>query len=311
MQKKGLAYLSLFGGIVALSLSPMVIRWSEAPELTTSFYRMAIAALVLTPLGLHSARKAAQSANKAARSGDQTGQGAGTASQKFTWKALLPGLIGGAFTAADHSFWSVSLAVTSVANAMLFNYIAPLWVALFAALVWKEVLRPRFWVGLLAVLAGMGLVVAAGMNGTLRFNPGDLLAVLSSVFYAGYFLVAQQGRKKLPTLVFIWLVAVGGALGLFLSTRIMGVPLSGFPTSTWLIFLFAGLFNQVGGYFMVAYALGQLPAALVAPTMLASPVLSALLAIPFAGESLSWMQIVGGITVLCGITLVNRSRNGS
>jgi drug/metabolite transporter (DMT)-like permease len=193
-----------------------------------------------------------------------------------------------------------------VANATLFNYIAPLWVALFAALVWRERLHARFWLGLALVLAGMAVVIGAGLDQSFRFNPGDIFAVLSSFFYAAYFLVAQRGRKRLPTLVFIWLVALGAALGLLGGCLALGLPLSGYPPTTYLAFLLAGLFSQIGGYFMVAFALGHLSAAVVAPTMIAQPVLSALLAIPIAGELLSSGQVLGGLAVLAGITVVNR-----
>ncbi len=288
-QRKSLAYLSLLGGIVALSLSPLFLRWSEAPGLVTSFYRMTVAALVLTPIGLRACRGQRKVAS-------------------LPWQALIPGLIAGIFTACDHSFWSLSLSYTSVANAMLFNYIAPLWVALFAALIWKEKLRLAFWAGLILVLGGMALVITSGMRGSRQFNPGDLLAIASSIFYAGYFLAAQRGRERLPTLTFIWLVAAAGSLGTFTAARALGFPLRGFPPLTWLIFLITGLVSQIGGYFMVSYALGNLPAAVVAPSMLASPLLSALLAIPFAGEGLSLFQAAGGLIALTGIWLINRPR---
>jgi drug/metabolite transporter (DMT)-like permease len=295
VRAKFLPYLSLAGGILALSFSPVFVRWAEAPGPVTSFFRMTTAALVLAPFALRLIVKELK---------PRTG-GFNSLRNPF-----LLGLLGGLLTAGDHGFWSTALASTSVANATLFNYIAPLWVALFAALVWRERLRARFWLGLALVLAGMAVVLGAGLGAgldkTFHFNPGDVLAVVSSFFYAAYFLVAQRGRKRLPTLVFIWLVALGAALGLLGLCLTLGMPLSGYPPMTYLAFLLAGLFSQIGGYFMVAYALGHLPAAVVAPTMIAQPVLSALLAIPIAGELLSTGQVLGGLAVLAGIGVVNR-----
>ena len=313
MRSRFLPYLALAGGILALSFSPIFVRWAEAPGPVTSFYRMTTAALVLAPFALR----------LLARSGTLTGVNTLTgANVRPGANPLLLGLLGGLLTAGDHGFWSTALGSTSVANATLFNYIAPLWVALFAALVWRERLHPRFWFGLALVLTGMavtlpgaggaslpvagGASLQAGMQGTFRFNPGDVFAVISSFFYAAYFLVAQRGRRQLPTLAFIWLVALGAALGLLAVCLALRLPLTGYPPTTYLAFLTAGLFSQIGGYFMVAYALGHLSAAVVAPTMIAQPVLSALLAIPIAGELLSAGQILGGLSVLAGIAVVNR-----
>jgi drug/metabolite transporter (DMT)-like permease len=63
------------------------------------------------------------------------------------------------------------------------------------------------------------------------------------------------------------------------------------------------------GYLALGYALGHLPASVVSPTMLGQPVLTALLAIPILGESLHPVQWIGGLVVLGGIYLVNRSRD--
>jgi drug/metabolite transporter (DMT)-like permease len=68
------------------------------------------------------------------------------------------------------------------------------------------------------------------------------------------------------------------------------------------------LVSQVLGYLAVAYALGHLPASIVAPTLIGQPVVTALLSIPFLGEVLAPAQWLGGIGVLAGIYLVHHSR---
>jgi drug/metabolite transporter (DMT)-like permease len=88
----------------------------------------------------------------------------------------------------------------------------------------------------------------------------------------------------------------------------MGLPLTGYPAQTYLAFLGAAIVSQTGGYLAVGYALGHLPASLVAPTMIGQPVVTALLAIPLLGESLVASQWLGGLSVLAGIYLVHRSR---
>ncbi len=42
-------YFALGSGILALSLSSLFIRWANAPGTVTSFFRMTLAAIVLTP----------------------------------------------------------------------------------------------------------------------------------------------------------------------------------------------------------------------------------------------------------------------
>jgi drug/metabolite transporter (DMT)-like permease len=94
-------------------------------------------------------------------------------------------------------------------------------------------------------------------------------------------------------------------LGISLS---LGMPITGYPVQSYLAFLGAALVSQTGGYLAVGYALGHLPASLVAPTMIGQPIVTALLAIPLLGESLQAGQIAGGLAVLAGIYIVHTSR---
>jgi drug/metabolite transporter (DMT)-like permease len=112
------------------------------------------------------------------------------------------------------------------------------------------------------------------------------------------------------TLTYVWLVALTSALLLLAANLAFRNPLTGYPPATYAAFAGAALISQVAGYFSVGYALGHLPASTVAPTMIAQPVLTALLAIPLAGEPLQLGQILGGLGVLSGILMVIRSQEG-
>lgn len=285
-RKPILPYLALTYGILSLSMSGLFVRWSQAPGPVTSFYRMAFAALLLAPLIILRFRR----------------RGA----PKLAWLAMP--MLGGLFTGLDHSAWSTAILTTRIANATLLNYIAPVWVALFAALIWREKLRPVFWLGLLVTMAGMVVVVGGDFFLAPSMNGGNLLAILSSIFYGGYFLVTQRGRVRLDPLTYVWVVNVFAMLTLLAVNLTTRAPLAGYDRTTWQVFLIAALVSQIGGYFTIAYALGHLPASVVSPTMVAQPVISALLAIPFTGENLAAVQWLGGLAVIAGISLVNTSR---
>ncbi|HEX9014155.1 MAG TPA: DMT family transporter, partial [Anaerolineaceae bacterium] len=280
-----LPYLALVSGVLALTMSGLFVRWANAPGTVTSFYRMAVAALVLTPVVLRPGAR-----------------------QKLpSGKLLLLPLLAGLFTALDHGAWSTSIGLTRVGTATLLNNVAPLWVALFAALFWRERLSPRFWLGLALTLTGVAIVFGNDLLLQPHFGGGDLLALVSSLFYCAYFLVTQRARQSVATLPYVWLVTVASGIFLLTWNVVTGKPLSGYPPLTYLIFLGAGLFSQIIGYFSVSYALGHLPASTVSPSMLAQPVLTAVLAIPLAGEMLLPGQWLGAAVVLAGIYLVNIS----
>ena len=172
-------------------------------------------------------------------------------------------------------------------------------------------LRGRFWVGVVAVLAGASTVLGSTILIRPVFAQGDYLAIISSLFYTGFFIFTQKGRSVMDTLPYLWLMHMSAMAFLLLYNLVFGFSLLGYSQATYLTFLSAGLVSQLGGYFFVAYALGKLPASIVTPTMVAQPVLTALLAVPLMHEALLLPQVIGGALTLGGIYLVNTSQPNS
>jgi drug/metabolite transporter (DMT)-like permease len=226
----------------------------------------------------------------------------------FDRRWLLVPLAAGFITALDHGAWSTAIAYTSIANANLINFIAPVWVALVSWIFWKERLPGWFWIGLVFVIIGMTFVFGSNLILHPSFSKGDLLALLSSFFFAGYYLITQKARTQVDALTSTGLIAAGSAVTLLIICLIAGAPLSGYDQTTWILFITSGLVSQICGYFCMTYALGHIPASIVSPTMIASPVIASLLAIPIAGEGLNIFQVTGGLLVFAGIFLVNKTQ---
>jgi drug/metabolite transporter (DMT)-like permease len=281
--QKTIDYLALIGGILCLSLSSLFIRWSQAPGVVTSFFRVGIATSVMAPFFLPKIR-----------------------SIKLTKTLLLAPFLGGLFSALDQAVWSTSIGLTRVANATLLNNTAPLWVALVALLVFHEKLNRKFWLGLALTLVGAFIVMGNDIVNQPNLSWGDVLALGSGIIYAGYFLAMQRGRENLSPLVYMGLVNTFSCLTLFGVCLIFRQPLTGFPLSTYLVFLGAALISQITGHLSLSYAMGHLSASVVSPTMIAQPVLTAVMAIPLLGENLHLWQWIGGVVVLVGIAIVNK-----
>jgi len=280
-----LAYLALVGGILALSLSPMFVRWADAPGPVTAFWRLTFASLILLPFFL--ARLPRQREDLRA--------------------ALSYPLLGGLFSAFDLALWASAVNLTSAGNAALLGNTAPLWVALAAWLLFRQRLGAGFWFGLGATLAGAALIMGSDFMQHPSLGLGDLMACGSAIFYAAYFISTERGRRRLDPITYMWLVNISAALGMLIINLALGYDLSGYPLRSWLVFLLTALISQTGGYMVISYALGHLPAAVVAPTMVAAPALTVLLAVPLLGEVPPVTQVIGGLVALAGIYLVNQA----
>jgi drug/metabolite transporter (DMT)-like permease len=204
--------------------------------------------------------------------------------------------------------WSVAVLSTRVANASLLANSGAIFVALFTRFVLGRKLGGQFWTGLLIASLGMAIVISLDFLLHPSLSQGDLLALGSALFYAMYYLLVERARYTLDTSTTLGLVNITSASFLLVYCLVRGLPLSGYPAVTWLIFALNALIPQVIGYSATTFALGRLPASFVSTTMLFQPVITALLAVPLMGEPLTLAQAIGTAAVLGGIFLVNQSR---
>jgi drug/metabolite transporter (DMT)-like permease len=156
-------------------------------------------------------------------------------------------------------------------------------------------------------LFGAALIMGTDFLLHPRFGIGDLMATFTGFFYGGYFLFTEKSRATFDPVSHIWFVGVGASATLLVINLALRNPLSGFEAGTWMIFLATAVVSQLIGYMSLAYALGHLPASVVAPTMILQPVVTTLLAIPLLGEVPGIWQAVGGAIALVGIYMVNQS----
>ncbi len=278
------AYLALLIGVFCISFTAIFTKWAAMPGPLSAAYRMTIAALALTMPLLYRAR----------RQGRLFPPGA-------TWGAL-----GGLAFALNLALLNSALLLTSATTATLLDNTAPIWVGLGAMVFFRERLRWRYWAGLGLALVGAAVVTGVNPLGGLNLNPGDALAFVGALFYASYLLVTQRGRTQLDTLSYLWLVAFTSSIVLWAICLILRLPLTAYEPHAYLAMLGVGLLSQVGGWLLINYALGHVPASMAVIVLLAQPIITGLLSIPLLNEQLTGRQVLGGALELSGIYLCLR-----
>jgi len=293
------AYIVLAAGVIALGFSGIFVSVANAPGAVTGFYRMLIAqAIFVLPFMRRGRRRGRR------RRGKQQHQPQSGSPRREIAIAAFAGLL----FAGDLLFWNTGILLSGPTNPTLMGNTAPIWVALGAMLFFRERPPGMFWAGLAVAMAGALLVLGLDALQAFELGLGTFLGMLAGMFYGGYFLVMQRSRQQLDAITSFWWAGASAMLVLLLAALLLDQPLLGYPLITWLCFLGLGLIVQVFGQFSFSFALGYLPASLVSPAGLAQPVLTAILAAVLLNETLSLGEIIGGLTVLAGIFIVQRSR---
>lgn len=286
------AFVALAISVVCIAWSAPLVRWAGVPGVTSAFYRVFIAAIILVPYWLFSRRGSLPST-----------------------AAILLALLGGAFFGMDLAFFNTAVLRTSATNAMVLTNNSPVFVGLGTWLLFRERPRLTFWIGLALALGGCLVIVAGDMmkHGGVGIGDfgGDMLAAAASVFFAAYLVTTGRIRAQMGTMTFTTLAVIGSVITMLVVCVIMHAPLTHVPSTAWPSLIALGVISQVGGYLGVTYALGRLPTTAASVGLLGVAPVTAILAVIFLGEPLTAAQIVGGTLVLAGIFAVNRRTHAS
>ncbi len=209
----------------------------------------------------------------------------------------------------------VAIARLPVGVALLFEYTAPLFVALWARFGQRHRVRPRLWAGLLLCLAGLACVAEVWGASSLD-GPGVAAAVGAAVLLAAYFVLGAQGVADRDTVSLTgWAFGVSALAGLLF--RLLGgaapdwSALAGHTaggTPLWLLVAYLLLLGTIVPYLLIAGSLRHLPATSVGILGMIEPVLAALVAWLTLGELLNAAQLAGGALLLTGVALAETAR---
>jgi drug/metabolite transporter (DMT)-like permease/prolyl-tRNA editing enzyme YbaK/EbsC (Cys-tRNA(Pro) deacylase) len=209
----------------------------------------------------------------------------------------------------------VAIARLSVGIALLFEYTAPLFVALWVRLVQRRPVRRRLWLGLALSLTGLACV--AEVWGDLRLDPLGVLAGLgAAVLLAAYFLFGAHGTGQRDALsLTCWAFGCAAIAGAIITpwwrlpTAILASRSAGWPV--WLLCAWVVVLGSILPYLLVTGALGHLPTTSVSILAMVEPVIAAAMAWLVLHEQLPAIQIAGGALVLTGVVLAETARAGS
>lgn len=207
----------------------------------------------------------------------------------------------------------VAISRLPVGIGLLFEYTAPLFVALWFRFGEHRPVKRRLWVGLAFCLVGLACV-AQIFSGELRLDGVGVLAGLTcAVLLGGYYVLGSKSvvsRDAVSTTW--WAFAVSATIGAIvrpwwtfdphvLAGRSNGVPM-------WLLAAYLLIFGTMSAYLLVTASMRHLPATSVGILGMIEPVLASVFAWSLIGEVLSAVQIIGGVIVLAGVILAETAR---
>src|SRR5437667_8013871 len=218
--------------------------------------------------------------------------------------------------------WAYFFAIhrLDIGIALLIQFVAPIFVALWARFVFHETVRRRIWAALALSVAGLMLIVAIWHGGRLS-GPGVAACGLAAISLAAYFLIAEHGVRgrdpiSLSAWGFLFATIFWSLLApwwTFPGRRVDDhVSLLGNLASThvplWLLMLWMVVLGGIVPFGLIVSALRHISATRAGITAMLEPVVAIVVAWAWLGESFEPVQLSGAALTLLGIGLAQTAR---
>ena len=191
---------------------------------------------------------------------------------------------------------------------------SPIFMAILGVIFLKEYLAWYQAAGIFLAAFGVLVVVSKGDLASLSSgnfgSPGDLLILISAINWAVFSTISRSGLKRHSATLMMFYVMTFGWL--FSSALLWVSPGTGqippIPLDGWLAILFLGVFCSGIAYIFWYGALKVLPVAQTGAFLYIEPIITVIVAAVIIQEAVSLPSLVGGLAILFGVWLVNRTK---
>ncbi len=276
-------YLILFTGVVIVSSSSVIIRWTgDVPPTVIAFYRVFISFCLLSIYRLSIKRDVH------------------VLIRNWHWHYLLAGL----FLAAHFICWIGSLQLTTIANAIFLESIHPLFGMIVSIIFLKEYPQRNIFVIALLALFGMAVIMYNDIGHIGTHLTGDILALFSALFFSLYILIARLHREEedfIKYLIYVYGTAAVACAGyIILSTD----SFSGYSNNSWLFMVILALGPNLLGHSILNWSSRHLKIFKVNLVILFEPILATLSGIIFLAEYPPANFYPGAIMILAALAFL-------
>ncbi|MFB0565739.1 MAG: DMT family transporter [Candidatus Aminicenantaceae bacterium] len=221
------------------------------------------------------------------------------------WKMLSMGIIGNTIF---QILFIHGINLTTASNTSIIMAMTPIFIALINSFLKHEKISWAAWVGIFISLFGCYLVITRGAGAisfSLHYMRGDLMILGGNLCWAYYTVCAKPLLESISPLKLTAITMAIGAVFFipFAAQDIYQIPLTDISQKAWAALFYSAIFALVISY-VIWYAsvkkVGNTKTAIYGNI---TPIVTAVFAYIFISERLTFLQIVGMLTILAGVYL--------
>ncbi len=213
--------------------------------------------------------------------------------------------LGGVVMAVVTGSYLYSISKIQVAAAILIQYLAPIFVAIFAMLFWKERPTPLKIASLFLAFGGCFLVVGGYNLALLQMNLlGILGGLMSAITFAGYSLLGERAMHRYKPWTVIFYALAFSALTWHVIYSPFSYVGAGYTLAQWGWISYIAIVGTVLPFGLFFAGINHIRSTRASITATLEPIFAGFLAFILLGETLLLLQVVGGCMVILAIVLL-------
>lgn len=255
-----------FLALVCLSTSANWAKLNQMPAEVLGFWRLSISALILIAFQAY-----------------RTGLPRVAINRKNSWV-----FISGFFFFLHLWTYKYAAKHAAISNMMVLFASNPIWASIGSRLFFKERIYPRVYMAYVFAMAGIIFLVAS----TINFNPeqtyGNVIALVSAVFYSAYMLTGKKARENHSNEIYSTYQYLMCGL-LFLSVALMKEqPLvADYNLTSWVAVAGLIIFPTFLGHFLLTHLVKTMNMGVLSCGKLIEPIIGSIIAFFVFHEALS------------------------
>ena len=230
---------------------------------------------------------------------------------------ILFGIIG---VAAVTSFYFFAIKYLFVSVALIIEFTASIWIALYLKFVRKKHISPIMWLGIACAFFGLILVSQIWSGSTL--HPLGVAVAFADAFALSYYFITAERLTQTRTSLSLmtWGIGVAAIFWAIIlpwwsfpfeyltDSYSLSGNLSGYNAPGWALLLWIIIIGTVIPYLLTVTGIRELSAGTSSVIGMIEPIFAGVIAWIILNEALSGIQLVGCAVVLFGIYLADKAK---
>ncbi|QHI72463.1 DMT family transporter [Aminipila terrae] len=276
--------------VVAAAFSSIFVKLTSAPAMAIGFYRLAFALPVFAIMTLVKHKDEVLAMTRKQLGGCAVA-GMCLAGHFFSW-----------FTGVEH---------TSVASATVLAMTDPFMILLISVFIFKEKTNKKAVAGV--IVAFIGSIIISGSDYSISKDVlfGDIMCLFAALFIGLYFIAGNKFRKGINASVYVFFVFLFCWITFTIGMIVTGTPFTGYSTNDMFWIFVMAMVCQIGAHAVFNWCLGYTSALYIATCENLETFIATGLAVVLFAEIPSLWQIIGGLTIVAGVTYYTRHEGDS